>query len=159
MFRSVMPELQVSMRRMIDDAVERAMAPVLAKQRELELAMAQLRRPVIEDEARTRTDVAEVTEVTEVTPELTAPPTLQEAADITVVDASLEQGAGVAALPVQPRAVRSMTIDTSPLADIPPELNGSRRRTTILWVLAVGVVLALVSAVTLSILSNQGTYF
>lgn len=151
-----MPELQASMRRMIDDAVERAITPVLARQHELELTVARLRQPAIDESARTLTNVSEVTEVT---PEISAPATLQEVADVTLVDAPLEQDVAVTAIPVQPRAVRSITIDTSPLADIPPELNGSRRRNQILWVLGVGVVLALVSTVALSILSNQGTYF
>jgi hypothetical protein len=42
--------------------------------------------------------------------------------------------------------------------DIPPELNGSRRKRAVIWILAIAVVLLLLSVAGLSVLSNTGRY-
>ena len=161
--RAVMPELQVLMHHLVDTAVERAITPLLNKQRELEAALKELRnaqvrsepspitsaKPAPEPAATTRTARAEGGTLG--TPFV---PTMSSAAVV------LPPATAVARPVVGARSemISTAVYDTYVLTDLPSELNGSRRKKAIVLVLASIVILLLLSAIVLSVLSNRGTY-
>ena len=161
--RAVMPELQVLMHHLVDTAVERAITPLLNKQRELEAALKELRnaqvrsepspitsaKPAPEPAATTRTARAEGGTLG--TPFV---PTMSSAAVV------LPPATAVARPVVGARSemISTAVYDTYVLTDLPSELNGSRRKKAIVLVLASIVILLLLSAIVLSVLSNRGTF-
>jgi len=63
------------------------------------------------------------------------------------------------AVPMQPlTAAFTAAHDPTAAWDIPAELNGSRRKRVVIWILAIGVILLLLSVAGLSVLSNTGRY-
>jgi hypothetical protein len=157
--RAVVPELQVLLQHLVNNGIERALTPLLEKQRELESAIRELRNAQVRPEAA---PVVTTTHNTAAHTVIAQPETaLARSAQLVVPDPIGRSGATVVArhAPIAPSAaMNAMVFDTTPLEDIPLELNGGRRKKAMLWILGMAVLLALASAVVLSVLSNQGTY-
>lgn len=143
-------------RRELEAAIQSALAPLLDKQRDLEAALVNVRRAELRPE-----DAPSL--VSRRAPE---PPTL-------LGGVALAQPAlAVRAAPIVPSVVAAphpiaakpltaaftATPDANASWDIPKELNGSRRKRAVIWILAIAVVLLLLSVAGLSVLSNTGRY-
>jgi hypothetical protein len=157
--RAVMPELQVLVQHLVTTSVERALAPLLDKQRELEATIKELRKAPVRSEPTpaVATTHGTAARAVQAQPEVAA----TRPAPHVVPDIVPQSGATVVArhAPSARSAVtNAATFDTTPLEDIPLELNGGRRRKAILWTIGVAVLLSLAAAVVLSVLSNRGTY-
>jgi hypothetical protein len=138
-------------RRELEATLKSALAPLLDRQRELENALGDLRRadPRPPDvPGRAPDPVNSLGSVARAEP----PPALRAAPLAPAVAAP-------------PRAMARPLGSTSTSAhdaaaawDIPAELNGSRRKRAVNWILGLAGVLLLLSAAGLSVLSNTGTY-
>lgn len=111
-----------------DAKIEAAIAPLLAKQRALELML---------DEARHA----------QVRP---SPPT-QAAAQRPMTAERLAIGP-------RPDALAAAALSANALVDIPAELNGSRRKRIVVFLLVLTVIGILATVATLSVMSNMGAY-
>jgi hypothetical protein len=157
--RAVMPELQVLLRHMVDTSIERAIAPLLDRQRELESTIRELRQAQARPAQAPLATTTPTTEARAVQTQSTA--VVARPAQPMIPDAAARAGtAAIVSHTINTRSnVTPMVVfDTTPLDDIPLELNGGRRTKAILWGISVAVVLAIASAIVLSVLSNQGTY-
>jgi len=168
----MMPELRALTEQLVKTSIERSMASMLDRQRELE---AKIERSggtsldVMRDfDAKLEAAIApllakhralelmlDATRQAEVRPEplLGGPPALQTRA------------AAPRPLPVEQLAMRPQTdafaaaaLSTNALVEIPPELNGSRRKRTVVFLLLLTVIGALATVATLSLMSNMGAY-
>jgi hypothetical protein len=144
---------------MVDTSVERALLPLIDKQRELEATIKELRQAQARPAPAPVAATTQTTEARAMQTQSTAVAT--RPAQPKNADAPTPAGTAVMA----PRAMQmrsevtpAVVFDTTPLEDIPLELNGGRRTKAILWGISVAVVLAIASAIVLSVLSNQGTY-
>jgi len=165
--RTLMTEVRQQMRPIVDVAVERAVAPLLEKQRELEGALKELRAR--QGRAQSSAD-----------------PSPARSGDAPTSPRSSELGARVAAArsaATQTDAVAVAGLDTvldtgdagttrsrdlvavpaavtapyaAATAEIPLELDGSRRKRTIAWLLGVVALLLILAMAGLSALSNMG---
>lgn len=161
--RAVMPELQVLMHHLVDAAVERAITPLLNKQRELEAALKELHNAQVRPEPSPITSAKQAPE-----PVLLTRSARTEGGTLGTPFVPTVSGAAVALPPATAAArpvgserrevIPAAVYDTYVLADLPSELDGSRRKKVTLWVLAGTVILLLLSAIVLSVLSNRGTY-
>lgn len=158
--RAVMPEIQVLLRHMVDTSIERALLPLLDKQHELETTIKELRQAQVRPEPTPVVTNTRATEASVHQPQPSAAVAVRPAQPI-IPDAAARTGA----TPVVSRTMNArsdatpmVVFDTTPLDEIPIELNGRRRTKAILWGISVAVVLAIASAIVLSVLSNQGTY-
>jgi hypothetical protein len=143
-------------RRELEAAIERALAPLVTKQRELETALADLRRTEFRPQVSPNTAVQRAPEPT------TSRGSVAVAASATAVRA-VPMAPAVSAAPraiaVQPRSdVLAAAYDASASIELPSALNGSRRKRAVVWILAIGVLLVLLSVVGLAVLSNTGRY-
>ncbi len=143
-------------RRGLEAAIQSALAPLLDKQRDLEAALGDVRR------AEPRAENA---------PSIVSPRAPEPRTSLGGV-ALAPPALAVRAAPIAP-AVRAAPhpVAAKPLTaaftatagqnaswDIPKELNGSRRKRAVIWILAIAVVLLLLSVAGLSVLSNTGRY-
>ena len=161
--RTLMTEIRQQVRPMVDSAVERAVAPLLEKQRELEGALKELRAR--QGRAQSSAD-----------------PSPARSGDAPTSPRSSELGARIAAArtsATQTDAVAVSVLDTgdagttrsrdlvavpaavtapyaAATAEIPLELDGSRRKRTIAWLLGVVALLLILAMAGLSALSNVG---
>ena len=123
-------------RRELEAAIELAVAPFVAKQRELEAALGELRRAPAPPQALPNT------------PAQRAPQ-----------GAALPARAAVAAAPLPARPAPIAPADDANAAwELPAALNGSRRKRMVIWLLALSVALGLLTVVVLAVLSNTGRY-
>jgi hypothetical protein len=161
--RTLMTEVRQQMRPIVDVAIERAVAPLLEKQRELEGALKELRArqgraqssadpsPARSGDAPTSPRSSELG--TRVAAASTAA-TQTDAVAVSVLDTGDAGATRSRDLVAVPAAV------TAPYAaatlDIPLELDGSRRKKTIAWLLGVVALLLILAMAGLSALSNVG---
>jgi hypothetical protein len=174
--RAVMPELHVLLQHSVNAAVERAMAPLLERQRELEAELTELRalaRPAAAPSATSTAAVvsrdALVRPVATASPAPHATTTVAEARGVSVASpvAHSVVSRGVESIPVisdaphtarvQGHAATSLRDDD--LYDIPSELNGSKRKKLLLGGFVAGLLLLLLSAAGASLASNLGVHF
>jgi hypothetical protein len=162
--RAVMPELRVLMQHLVNAAVERSIAPLLDKQRELEASFADLRSAQLRSLTSASTPTKHAPELASVAR------TVQVEANALVTAAvqtvSRNGVAPVPAAAVERPTVRARTeviaaaaYDSNAMADIPRELNGSRRKKAVALAFAISAAILLLSVIGLSVLSNMGTYF
>jgi hypothetical protein len=143
-------------RRGLEAAIQGALAPLLDKQRELEVALGDLRRA-----ERRPEDVPSL--VSRRAPEPVTALGSNALAQPAVVMRAAPIAPAVGAAP-RPVAAKPLTLaftatpDANASWDIPKELNGSRRKRAVIWILAIAVVLLLLSVAGLSVLSNTGRY-
>jgi hypothetical protein len=171
--RALMPELRTLVEHLVTVATDRSVAP--ASSRDIDAALARSLAPLLE---RQRTLEAAVVELQR------NPPAAKSAAGaaqhlpertISPVDVQVDTQAWITSstngppvdtaisrkLPA-PRVAPTLgtqAFDTTPWADIPAELNGSRRKRIVLWLLAIGLFALLGTAVGLSVMSNAGAQF
>ncbi|MGC4065009.1 MAG: hypothetical protein QM784_10280 [Polyangiaceae bacterium] len=178
--RVVMPELRVLMEHLVAGAVERAIAPLLEKQHELEDALKELRTV----QARAVQPTAVAKPATQVVSARVAPAESYPAPAVNTAvyreppqpnvavyrEPAKAEFNGYRDAPVPTTATpngepanrvnlatgRSSRLDT--LEDIPSELNGSRRKKFLMVAFAVAVFVLILSAVGLSVMSNLGTH-
>jgi hypothetical protein len=139
----------------LEAAIERAVAPLVAKQRELEAALGDMRR-----ESRHQASPGDAAQrapeptTSRGSVEVAAPPLAARAAPIAhALDAAPRP---VAAKPRND--VIAVAYDANASWELPSELNGSRRKRVVIWLLAIGVVLLLGSVAGLAVLSNSGIH-
>jgi hypothetical protein len=159
-----MPDLQVLVQHLVETAVDRALAPVLNKQHELETALKALKDAQLRTETSSTPRAQPIREpVATAESHRTDANRFESPAATNVSYNEFKQ----APAPVIPRPtsnvsaieLRRNTYDTNTLDDIPSELNGSRRKKIVFWAFALIMVLVVVSAIGFSALSNMGTYF
>jgi hypothetical protein len=152
--RAVMPELRLLLQHMVETAVERSMAQLLDKQRELEAALNDVRDAQRRAEQSARTCAGH-------TPQPAAAPRAVHAEARPLANRASPAPATVIERPaVAARTeVLAARCDANALADLPPELNGSRRKKVLLAAFSVAAVALVLSSVAASVLSNMGTYF
>jgi hypothetical protein len=161
--RAVMPELRTLVEHLVkttierapapaldargelEAAIERALAPLAAKQRELEAALAELRLAELKRKAAPSVAAQRA-------PELT---TSRASADL--APRSMPIGPAVNVAP-RPSAALAVASDANAPWELPAGLNGSRRKRAVIWILAIGVVLLLLTVAGLAVLSNTGRY-
>ena len=157
--RAVMPELQVLMHHLVDTAVERAIAPLLNKQRELEAAIKELHNAQVRPESSPITSTGLAPEPASTTRiARTEGGTFGTPLVPTMPGAAVVLAPASAVARARSEVIPAAVYDTYVLTDLPSELNGSRRKKATVWVLAGTVILLLLSAIILSVLSNRGTY-
>jgi hypothetical protein len=146
--RTALPEIRQLVRYMVDSVVEEAIAPLREKQQELEAALKELRTVQSRSERSPGAAPARAVDVA-------TPPGISQVEPRAAVPVSTQSGQVAAAIPradVQPMPGK----DWSTVADIPAELDGSRRKRTIAWSLGVLMLLAVLCVAGLSVLSNMG---
>jgi hypothetical protein len=178
--RTLRPELRQLVQHIADSALERTMAPLLQKQRELEAALKELRilqsryERSAEPSAARAVDVATPPRISQVETRAAAAcasatqaqvpavsvPAADNAAPTRSRDAvavSVATPAGyAAAASTRAHVLRVPGHDWNTVEDIPSELNGSRRKRTIACLIVVTVLLAILTMAGLSVLSNMG---
>jgi hypothetical protein len=160
--RAVMPDLQVLVQHLVATAVERSIAPLLEKHRELDAALKELRsaqrRPEPGPSAKHAPDL--VTSApsfhAETRPRATAAVRVATAHDVApIVAMAVERPA----LDRRAQVTVAAAYQASSLEDFPAELNGSRRKKLVFWAFAIGVVALLLSVIGMSVASNMGARF
>ena len=126
--RAVMPELQVLMHHLVDTAVERAITPLLNKQRELEAALKELRNAQVRSEPSPITSAKQAPE-----PASTTRTARAEGGTLGTPFASTVSGTAVALPPAtavarpvvsaRSEVIPAAVYDTYVLTDLPSELN------------------------------------
>jgi hypothetical protein len=140
----------------VDAAIARAIAPLLERQRTLEATIVELQRNALA--TKTSAGVAQRSPERLVSPggvQVETQAWVSSPANGSPVDIAIPR-----ALP-PPRVAATLgtkAFDTTPWADIPAELNGSRRKRIVLWLLALGLIALLGTAVALSVMSNAGAH-
>ena len=143
-------------RRDLEAAIQNALAPLLDRQRDLETALADLRRAELRSQAAPSI-------VSPRAPEPATSPGTVAVAQPALLMRAAPILAAVSAAP-RPIAAKPLTAaftaaqDANAAWDIPAELDGSRRKRAVIWILAIAVVLVLLSVAGLSVLSNTGRY-
>jgi hypothetical protein len=168
--RVVMPELRVLMEHLVAGAVERSLAPLLEKQRELEESIKELRSAQVRSAqaaAATTKPAVEMASarVIAVDPRPVAPVSPAVYREAVPVDVVTYREAPVTA-PAQPNRETKGNVYQAPhraarldsMEDIPSELNGSRRKKLLMVAFAVALFVLILSAVGLSVMSNLGTH-
>jgi len=143
-------------RRELEAAVQSALAPLLDRQRGLETALSDLRRAQSLPQ-----DVRSIVAARAPEPATSlGSAAVAQAAPVTRPAPILPAvGAAPRAVPMQPlTAAFTAAHDPNASWDIPAELNGSRRKRAVIWILAIAVILLLLSVAGLSVLSNTGRY-
>lgn len=135
----------------VDAAVARSLAPLLERQRQLEAALAELQR----NPAGAKSSIGAAQHFAEPFVSSESVP-IDTQAWVTAPHAPRAEPAIPRALrtPENSAAIGNVAFDTTPWADIPSELNGSRRKRIVLWLLVLGVLALLGTAVGLSVMSN-----
>jgi hypothetical protein len=185
--RAVMPELRVLTERLVNTTVERAIASLLDRQRELEAKLEHSGRssfdkphdfeakiaaaiaPLLAKQSElermlgtSRPNVPELPTSTarppveaQVTAPRARPPPLplQAVALPPSAPSAVDRPAGP-----HPEALATAAFSANALVDIPAELNGSRRKRVAVFLLVVVLVGILATVVTLSVMSNMGAY-
>jgi len=129
-----MPELRTLVEHLVKTTVERSPSSPLDRQRELEATLERALAPLVAKQRELEAALAELRR-TEVRP---------QAAPI----AAKPRGAAIAT-----------TYEATGSWELPSELNGSRRKRVVIWMLAIGVILLLLSVTGLAVLSNMGKHF
>ncbi len=153
-----MPELRVLMDHLVNRAVEQSIAPLLAKQNELEAALRELRN------CQVRFEKAASASAKDITPARAAQAEAHAQA-VPAVAVMTREHVTTAQTTAQARsrvgmqaAVAVVADDASASLELPAELNGLRRKKIVVAVFAVGLLVLLLSVAGLSVLSNLGTY-
>lgn len=147
-------------------AIAAALAPLLAKQRELEKMLATSRHAEVHSQPSPGTGAAKVPDLPSsstrpaieepVAASRARPPPLpvQAAPQPPPLTMAVERPA------IAPRsnALAPAAFDTNALVDIPAELNGSRRKRLVVFLLIVVLVGILATVASLSVMSNMGAY-
>jgi hypothetical protein len=138
----------------VDAAIARAIAPLLERQRTLEAAVVELQRNT--PATKTSGGVAQRPPERLISPggvQVETQAWIPSSANGPPVDTAIPRN-----LPAPRVAAKLGTnaFDTTPWADIPAELNGSRRKRIVVWLLAFGLLALLGTAVALSVMSNAG---
>ncbi|HEU5073396.1 MAG TPA: hypothetical protein VFU02_04475 [Polyangiaceae bacterium] len=159
-----MPELRVLTEQLVKSSIERSIASLLDRQRELEVKVersggASFDKPR-DSEARLEAAIA---------------PLLAKQRALELMLDAIRQAQGRPAPPTQTAAQRPMTaerlamepprdalavaaLSANALIDIPEELNGSRRKRIVVLLLVLTVIGILATVVSLSAMSNMGAY-
>ncbi|MBN1611087.1 MAG: hypothetical protein JW940_30930 [Polyangiaceae bacterium] len=165
-------------RQLVDSALERTIAPLIEKQRELEAALRDLRaqqsRSSPEPSPARAVDVATPPRISQVEARAAAACTSATQAHVPAVSVPSTDDAAPTrsrdaspvsvATPADYAAAASTRAQVLPVpdhhgstvADIPLELDGSRRKRTIAWLIVAFVLMGILCAAGLSVLSNMG---
>lgn len=170
--RALMPELRTLVEHLVAVATDRSVAP--APSRDVDAAIARAIAPLLERQRTLEASVVELQRNTLATkpsagaaqrsPErLISPGGVHVETQAWVTSSTNGPPVDVAIqrdLPAPRLAatVGTKAFDTTPWADIPAELNGSRRKRIVLWLLALGLLALLGTAVALSVMSDAGAH-
>lgn len=158
--RAVMPELRLLMQHLVTTTVERSIAPLLDKQRELEAAFKELQNAQLRSAQSANNPIKHAPEpipVNRAVPVEVSPFVTHSVQTVSAAVVASVPTVAVARPTVSARneVVPTFVYDTNSLADIPSELNGSRRKKAVAFAFAVVVAVLLLSVIGLSVLSNM----
>jgi len=166
--RIVMPEVRALVEHLVKTTVERSVASLLDGQRELEAKLERVATSLDKQHALTASAASAARPALDERRELEAAiqrallPLLEKQRDLAATRAApVLPAVGAAPRPIAakpPAAAFALAPDANTVWDIPNELNGSRRKRAVIWILAIAVVLLLLSVAGLSVLSNTGRY-
>lgn len=171
--RALMPELRTLTEQLVKTTVERSIASLLDRQRELEAKLdrtdelrgieakiAEAIAPLIAKQgelekalATSRSQAASAPVAAPVAARRAGPPPLPGQVLAAPSSAAVRQPIGPS-----PDLLAAAALSTDAVGDIPAELNGSRRKRVVVFLLVILLVGILATAAGLSVMSNMGAY-
>jgi hypothetical protein len=161
--RVLMPELRKLVEDSVDKAIEHAMAPLLDKQRQLEVELIQLtaERQRAAPPPKPAARATEMTVRNAAADAASKPPVGAVGSNALAALNTPEVASGVQSPPLTERRTAYVVASTSGVLvdDIPSELNGARRKRIVIWAFSIVILVSLLCAIALSVASNLGRYF